>query len=93
MKSIYSAAVVLALLTAPHQEVLAEEPLTKQRASDPSQDDEDVVTCRREDTTGSRVKKRNVCTTERQRREEREKTSNELDDIRMQGTTQRSNGG
>lgn len=57
------------------------------------QDDDEVVTCESENVTGSRVKKHKVCATSKQRREEREKTSEALDDIRVQGTVQRANGG
>lgn len=66
-----------------------------QSVSDESGDmaEEDQLTCKREDVTGSRVKKRTVCSSEKQRREEREKTGEALDELRMQGTVQRANGG
>ena len=93
MKTIYCAAIAFALLATVDVHAFAAEPAAKPAVADSSDDEEDAITCKSEGVTGSRVKKRTVCSSEKQRREEREKTGSDLEGIRVQGTTQRSNGG
>ena len=50
-------------------------------------DAEDEVTCEREAITGSRVKKRTVCMSGRQRKQERELTSQALGGLRSNQTS------
>ena len=91
MKAIYSPVLALFLLAAAGMPVrAAEQPVQSAAVADI--DDEDVMTCEREGVTGSRVKKKTVCSSERTRREQRERTSEAMDDIRIQGTAQRANG-
>ena len=91
MKMIYCPALALLLLATAASPALAAEQASTAAVED--SDDEDAITCEREGVTGSRVKKRTVCSSEKSRREQREKTGEALDDIRIQGTAQRANGG
>jgi len=91
MRIPFHSAVALVLLASAALPVIAESP--SPAPADSSVDEDEVVRCETEGVTGSHVKKRKICATNRQRREERERTSEALDDIRTQGTVQRANGG
>lgn len=78
------------LLSVPHAlaqqaEAPAAAPAAEQSATAVSAEDE--VTCEREAVTGSRVKKRTVCMSERQRKQERELTSQALGSLRSNQTS------
>lgn len=72
---------------------IAQEPAGEATAAAPAApaaaggDAEDEVTCEREAITGSRVKKRTVCMSERQRKQERELTSQALGGLRSNQTS------
>ena len=76
---------ITAAATAQEPAPAAPPAVTEAPAVAASEDEE--VTCEREAVTGSRVKKRMVCMTERQRAQERESTSQALGGLRSNQTS------
>ncbi|MES2683219.1 MAG: hypothetical protein V4650_06820 [Pseudomonadota bacterium] len=94
MKTTFGPALALLLLFAAATPVLAaEQPSTPAAEEESDVDDEDVITCEREGVTGSHVKKRRVCSSEKSRRELRERTGKALESIPLQGAALNAGGG